>query len=72
LQMTSGNETSGERSRQLRARATEVERKQWGNSKRNAFAGSKFRRQHPSGLYLADFCCTGEFLIARQKKWRAE
>jgi very-short-patch-repair endonuclease len=61
--MISGNETSRGRSRQLRAQATDVERKLWAQLRAKRFAGFKFRRQHPIGPYFADFCCAREHLV---------
>ncbi|HTB52249.1 MAG TPA: endonuclease domain-containing protein [Ferruginibacter sp.] len=40
----------------LRKRTTEAEKILW-NYLRGRFEGFKFRRQHPLGIYIADFYC---------------
>jgi len=35
----------------------------WNALRNSSFAGLKFRRQHPVGFYVADFCCMQEKLI---------
>jgi very-short-patch-repair endonuclease len=44
-----------EQCRSLRCAATVPERLLWA-ALRNGFLGAKFRRQHPLGPYIADFC----------------
>jgi very-short-patch-repair endonuclease len=41
----------------LRDNMTETEQKLWEILKNGKFLGLKFRRQHPIGLYIADFYC---------------
>jgi len=41
----------------LRKNETESEKNLWGKLKNNQLKGFKFRRQHPIGLYIADFYC---------------
>jgi very-short-patch-repair endonuclease len=41
----------------LRENMTETETKLWEGLKNRKFLGLKFRRQHPIGLYIADFYC---------------
>lgn len=45
-----------EKARQLRQELTPAERKLWAIL-RNDQLGVSFRRQHPIGPYIADFCC---------------
>ena len=49
--------------RQLRARMTDAERKLWFALKDRRFAAFKFRRQVPTGPYIADFLCFESRLI---------
>ncbi len=46
----------------LRKRITEAEMLLWGYLKSNQL-GVKFRRQHPLGIYIADFYCHRHKLI---------
>ena len=52
-----------ERARKLRRESTPAERLLWSALRNCSFAGLKFRRQHPIGFYVADFCCQQEKLI---------
>jgi len=52
-----------ERTRKLRREATTAEQLLWSALRNCSFAGLKFRRQHPLGCYIADFCCQREKLI---------
>ena len=45
------------RRRQLRRRSTDAERVLWSLLRARRFAGFKFRRQHPCGLFILDFFC---------------
>jgi cyclase len=45
-----------ERAKALRKNMTETEKILW-NYLKAGVAGLKFRRQHPVGLYIADFYC---------------
>jgi very-short-patch-repair endonuclease len=49
--------------RQLRARMTDAERKLWFALKDRRFSAFKFRRQVPTGPYIADFVCFESRLI---------
>jgi very-short-patch-repair endonuclease len=49
--------------RELRHTATESERIAWDLLRRLRLRGFKFRRQHPVGPYIADFCCLESRLI---------
>jgi len=52
-----------ERARKLRKETTPAERLLWNALRNSSFAGLKFRRQHPVGFYVADFCCQQKKLI---------
>ena len=52
-----------ERARKLRKETTPAERLLWNALRNYSFTGLKFRRQHPVGCYVADFCCMQEKLI---------
>ncbi len=43
--------------RELRRNMTDAERRLWGALRAQRFAGWKFRRQEPLGVYIADFIC---------------
>jgi very-short-patch-repair endonuclease len=49
--------------RQFRADATDAERRLWALLRRKQIAGLRFRRQHPIGPYIVDFCCSAAKLI---------
>jgi very-short-patch-repair endonuclease len=49
--------------RDLRARQTPVEVVLWDALRNRRLAGLKFRRQHPIGPFVADFCCPDRRLI---------
>src|SRR5215217_9507342 len=44
--------------RDLRARETPVEDLLWEELRDRRLDGMKFRRQHPIGAFVVDFCCT--------------
>ncbi|MBI4737310.1 MAG: endonuclease domain-containing protein [candidate division NC10 bacterium] len=46
-----------DRARRLRRDQTEAERRLWARLRARQVHGAKFRRQHPIGGYIADFCC---------------
>ena len=52
-----------DKARELRQTPTEAERVAWHMLRGLRFRGYKFRRQHPVGPYIADFCCTELRLI---------
>ncbi|MCZ6588553.1 MAG: DUF559 domain-containing protein [Alphaproteobacteria bacterium] len=52
-----------EQARKLRRETTEAEALLWKHIRDRKLAGIKFRRQHPIGRYIADFCCVEEKLI---------
>ncbi len=43
--------------RRLRRNQTDAERKLWSRLRARQLNGVKFRRQHPIGRYIVDFCC---------------
>ena len=45
------------RARELRSNQTDVEAKLWRRLRDRQVFGAKFRRQHPIGSYIVDFCC---------------
>ena len=50
-------------SRQLRKEQTAQEAKLWKHLRNRKLDGLKFRRQHPIGSYITDFCCMEKRLI---------
>jgi very-short-patch-repair endonuclease len=56
-------ERSGRYAPRLRQSATKAERKLWFLLRNRQFGGLKFRRQHPIGPFVTDFCCTEAKLI---------
>ncbi len=52
-----------QRARALRQRQTAPEAKLWQALRNGKVAGLKFRRQHPIGRYVVDFCCESTKLI---------
>jgi len=51
------------RARKLRQQQTDVETKLWLRLRDRQLCGAKFRRQHPIGPYIVDFCCPDRGLI---------
>lgn len=49
--------TLPERARRLRRDQTEAEQRLWRKLRARQLCGAKFRRQHPIGPFIADFCC---------------
>ena len=49
--------------RKLRQAQTDAERRMWMLLRDRRLSGVKFRRQHPIGGYIADFCCPEARLI---------
>jgi very-short-patch-repair endonuclease len=50
-------------SREFRKRQTETESLLWSRLRNRQLGGLKFRRQHPIGRYIADFCCYDRKLV---------
>jgi very-short-patch-repair endonuclease len=51
------------RARELRQRMTLPEKVLWQFLRGGSFAGLRFRRQHPIGDYITDFCCPQKKLV---------
>ncbi|HKY10004.1 MAG TPA: endonuclease domain-containing protein [Candidatus Binatia bacterium] len=51
------------RARKLRVNQTDVEGKLWSRLRGGQLSGVKFRRQHPIGSFIVDFCCLEKGLI---------
>jgi len=51
------------RARELRSNQTDVEAKLWRRLRDRQVFGVKFRRQHPIGPYIVDFCCPDRDLV---------
>ena len=49
--------------RELRQQMTPAERLLWSHLRGSRLNGHKFRRQHPLGPYIVDFCCPDSRLI---------
>ncbi len=49
--------------RALRSTSTDAERLIWSKLRDRRFTGRKFRRQHPIGPFVADFCCVESQLV---------
>lgn len=47
----------------LRRKQTDAELKLWYFLRDRRFDGWKFRRQHPIGSYVVDFCCVEKMLV---------
>jgi adenine-specific DNA-methyltransferase len=47
----------------LRRQQTDVESKLWMRLRDRQLCGAKFRRQHPIGPCIVDFCCTDRGLV---------
>src|SRR5688572_26068980 len=52
-----------ERARRLRRDQTDAERRLWYRLRDRQIVEAKFRRQHPIGPYIADFCCPDRMLV---------
>lgn len=46
-----------DRARRLRREQTDAEKSLWQAIRSRQLSGFKFRRQHPVGCYITDFCC---------------
>ena len=53
---------SRDKARRLRREETDAERRLWTRLRRHQL-GIRFRRQHPIGPYIVDFCCVERMLI---------
>ena len=55
--------TLKERSRRLRREQTDAESKLWARIRARQLCGAKFRRQHPIGRFITDFCSLERGLV---------
>ena len=51
------------RARRLRRDQTNAEQALWARLRDRQLCGAKFRRQHPIGPFVADFCCPRRKLV---------
>ena len=49
--------------RRLRREQTDAERRLWSRLRDRRLVGARFRRQHPMGPFISDFCCTEAKLV---------
>jgi very-short-patch-repair endonuclease len=52
-----------QRAKDLRQEQTPAEAKLWSLLRSKQLGGLKFRRQHPIGPFIVDFCCTAHRLV---------
>lgn len=52
-----------DRARQLRREQTDAEQTLWARLRDRQLCGAKFRRQHPIGPFVTDFCCPKRKLV---------
>jgi very-short-patch-repair endonuclease len=52
-----------QRAKELRREQTPAEQKLWARLRGKQLLGFKFRRQHPIGRFIVDFCCTRPKLV---------
>lgn len=52
-----------ERARRLRHNQTDAEKRLWSRLRARQLCSAKFRRQHPIGRFIADFCCVEHGLV---------
>ncbi len=52
-----------DRAREFRREQTPAERLLWEALRNRGLAGHRFRRQHPIGSYIVDFCCLKSALV---------
>jgi len=52
-----------QRARRLRRDQTDAEQALWARLRDRQLFGAKFRRQHPIGHFVADFCCPQRKLV---------
>ncbi len=51
------------RARRLRSDITDAEKYLWAGLRDRQLCGAKFRRQHPIGPFITDFCCVERGLV---------
>ena len=52
-----------DRARRRRRSMTEAERRLWRRLRARGMGSVKFRRQHPVGPYIVDFCCAERMVV---------
>ncbi len=52
-----------QRAKQLRREQTPAEQKLWAALRYKQLEGLRFRRQHPIGRFIVDFCCVAHKLV---------
>jgi len=52
-----------QRARELRREQTSAEKMLWAELRRKQLYDLKFRRQHPIGTFIVDFCCVAKKLV---------
>jgi very-short-patch-repair endonuclease len=52
-----------DRSREMRKEMSPAELELWSRIRGNQMCGLRFRRQHPIGIYIADFFCPCKNLV---------
>ncbi len=63
LQIHPTRESSIRHAREMRKEPTDAERRLWSYLRGRRFDNFKFRRQHPIGPFIVDFCCVQKKLI---------
>ena len=61
--MESQPSTLRDRARSLRRDQTAVEQRLWARLRDRQLSNAKFRRQHPVGPFITDFCCLEHHLV---------
>jgi len=61
--MPEANQTLTSYAKELRRNQTDAERVLWMRLRARQVNGLKFRRQHPIGCYITDFCCPEKHLV---------
>jgi len=61
--MGANRHVSRDRARQLRRDQTDAEQTLWAHLRDRQLCGAKFRRQHPIGPFVADFCFPHQRLV---------
>jgi very-short-patch-repair endonuclease len=56
-------ETAQAHARTLRRDTSDAEQRFWQHLRNRQMGGAKFRRQHPIGPFIADFCCIEANLV---------
>jgi very-short-patch-repair endonuclease len=57
------SQSSVHHAREMRRNSTDVERRLWSYLRGRRMGNCKFRRQHPIGPFIVDFCCVERKLV---------